>query len=133
MEETRAAYSCLLRIFFSIGGRRKFFLSYRNFFFDYYFLSIDSTKIHRGGSATPATSKMDFSVTNVQLLIVVSKSLLHVVCVLDRPQLYIGLSKRSRVYLSHWCLCALATLFQRPLNASLLLDRPILHQNRGTR
>ena len=82
---------------------------------------------------TPATSKIDFSVTNVQLLIVVSKSLLHVVCVLYRPQLYIGLSKGSRVYLSHWCLCALATLFQRPLNASLLLDHPILHQIRGRR
>ena len=81
----------------------------------------------------PATSKMDFSVTNVQLLIIVSKSLLHVVCVLDPPQIYIGLSKRSGIYLSRWCLCALATLFQRPLNTSLLLDHSILHQNRSTR
>ena len=82
---------------------------------------------------TPATSKMDFFVTNVQLLIVVSKSLLHVECVLDPPQIYISLSKRNGVYLSRWCLCVLATLFQRPLNASLLLDHVILHQNRGTR
>ena len=77
---------------------------------------------------------MEFSVANVQLLIVVSKSLLHVVvCVLDPPQMYIGLSKRSGVYLSRWCPCALTTSFQRPLNASLLLDRPIFHQSRGTR
>ena len=72
---------------------------------------------------------MEFSVTNVQLLFVVSKSLLHVVCVLDPPQIYIGSSKRSGDYLSRWCLCALTTLFQRPLNVSVLLDRPILHQN----
>ena len=76
---------------------------------------------------------MNFSVTNAQLLIVVSESLLHVVCVLDPRQIYIGLSKRSGVYLSRWCLCALATLFQRPLNTSLLLDNPIFHQNWGTR
>ena len=82
---------------------------------------------------THVTSKLDFSVTNVQLLIIVSESLLHVVCVLDPPQIYIGLSKRSGVYLSRWCLCALTTLFQRPLNASLLLDYPILHQNWVTR
>ena len=82
---------------------------------------------------TPATSKMDFSVTSAQLLIVVSKSLLHVLRVLDPPQIYIGLSKRSGVYLSRWCLCALAIFFQRPLNASLLLDHPILHENWGTR
>ena len=75
---------------------------------------------------------MDFSVTNVQLLIIVSECLLHVVYVLDPPQIYIGLSKRSGVYLSRWCLRALTTLFQRPLNASLLLDHLIFHQNRVT-
>ena len=63
---------------------------------------------------------MDFSVTDVQLLIVVPNSLLDVVCELDPPQIYIGLSKRSGVYLSTWCLCVLTTSFQRPLNAYCL-------------
>ena len=89
--------------------------------------------LYRGGSATPATSKMDFSVTKVQLLILVAKSLSYMLLVYQIYLQYILVyHKKNGVYLSRWYLCALTTSFQRPLNSSLLLDRPIFHQNRGT-
>ena len=47
-------------------------------FFQLLLLQIDSPKICRGGSVTPAISKMDLSATNVQLLIVAAKGLSYV-------------------------------------------------------
>ena len=54
--------------------------------------------------------------------------MLRVVDVLDPPSTsMLVYHKNPREYLSR-CLCALTTLFQRPLNTSLSLGRPILQQ-----
>ena len=53
-------------------------LQKRKCFFQLLLLQIDSPKIYRGGSVTPAISKMDLCATNVQLLIVAAKGLSYV-------------------------------------------------------
>ena len=105
-EDFPANFLCrkLEKFFFSIGGRTlcaEVYFILQIFFFNYYFLSIDSPKIHRGGSATPTTSKFDFSVTNVQLLTVVSKSFCYMLYVCQIHLKYILAYQKKTEFTCH--------------------------------